>query len=71
LKVYSCDLHNKAKNLRYYRPRNFVNFYKKFKESFKLYQEKLEEISFNMISEKEHLAVYYREEYLEIYADAV
>jgi len=70
LKVYSWDLHENAKDLRYYHPRNFSDFYKNFKSNFKWYEKEIEKISFHMINQKEKLETYYREEYLEIYADS-
>lgn len=71
LKAFNSDLHENAKDLRYYHPGNFSNFYKKFKTEFVWFEKQLEKISLQMILEKEKVAVYYRESYLEIYADAV
>lgn len=71
LKVYSQDLHENAKGLRFYHSQNFVHFYEKFSINFKWFEKQVEKISDEMLHEKEKLNEYYRYEFLKIYAEVI
>lgn len=70
LKVYSEDLHENAKGLKYYHTNILTNFYKKFKNKFNSKQKsKLEKICLNIINWEEENNIYYKNDFLEIYSE--
>lgn len=70
LKVYSEDLHENAKGLKYYHTNILTDFYKKFKNKFNSKQKsKLEKICLNIINWEEENNIYYKNNFLEIYSE--
>lgn len=69
LKVYSEDLHDNAKDLRYYHIDTLSDFYNKFKDKFNLKQNKrLENICLDVINWDEENNIYYKQNFLKIYS---
>jgi len=70
LKVYSEDLHENAKWLRYYHVDTLHDFYEKFKLNFTAVQKKrLESICLDIINWESEDNIYYKENFLHIYSE--
>lgn len=70
LKAYTQDLHENAKDLRYYHIDTITEFYQKFKNDFNTSQKrKLTELSFDVINWDNEDNIYYKNDFLKIYSE--
>lgn len=70
LKVYSEDLHEGAKNLRYFHIDSISEFYKRFKDNFSKSQKKiLLELTLNVINGNQENNIYVKDNFLQIYSE--
>ncbi len=70
IKAYTEDLHENAKDLRYFHIDSITEFYQKFKNEFNKPQKKrLMELSLNVINWDEESNIYVKDNFLKIYSE--